>query len=391
MMKFSHAVLAATVGITSAPTTAHADDPFEMLGETADYTLVALSATGATSAAGLLQLGSAAHVYGDVGGRHRVETASGAIVEGDSHHGEGGVLHGGTVQGSDVNLDAETWGDLYADAAAAVEAAHTLDATPIAGAPTEQCTTAGAATQSMGSTVLSADRDDEGLSVYEIDGCLFLGPGDTLLIEGTPEDRFVIRVTGGMRLERGSAIELDGVPGSAVLFSLEGGGWAGEPWAQVTAEDGPGGPGAALSGVFVSPDMYWQLGDGTLMPDTRILAGGVQANIQDMQTTDTVTGSPLGDDESGDDELGDSGTNGDGPGCASDDPCRWWADLLIEESGSTSSATDTTPDTTPDTTAASDSASGSAAGAGCSAGALGASWFWFVGAGLAAARRRRSV
>jgi len=390
MTKFSSLIVALTLSIAIAPATAHADDPFELLGESGNYTLVALAESGSGSAAGFLQLGSAAHVYGHIGGRDRVETAAGVVVEGDSHHGEGGALHGGTVWGSKALLDATTWAELHADAAATVDAAHDLEATLIPGAPTEQCTNAGTAVDSMGSQVLRTDRDDEGLSVYEIDGCLFLGHGETLLIEGTPEDRFVIRVTGGMRLERGSAIQLDGIPGSAVLFSLEGGGWEGEPWAQVTAEDGPDGDGAELSGVFVSPDMYWQLGDGTLMPDTRILAGGAQANIQDMHSTDPITGSPLEDEGDGDGGTGeDGGTGGDDHGCYSDDPCPWGGSPTVEESGPASEATDSTGDSPAAVESESDLASGSAA-SGCSAGALGASWLWLMGVGLSASRRRRS-
>jgi hypothetical protein len=307
------------------------------------------------------------------------------IVEGDSHHGEGGAQHGGTVRGSNAQLDAADWSALHADAAAAVSAAHDLEATLISGTPTSQCTSAGAASDSIGSQVLQADRNAEGLSVYEIDGCLFLASDETLLIEGTPDDRFVIRVTGGMRLDRGSAIQLDGVPGSAVLFSLEGGGWEGEPWAQVTAEDGPAGHGAELSGVFLSPNMYWQLGDGTLMPDTRILAGGAQANIQDMFSTDTITGSPLDDEEEGE---GDSGLDEDIPDCSSDedsdDPCPWWCGRNFEAINSESP-----DDSTSDDMNAIVDKDGVVQDKGCSAAALGASWFWLVGAGLVSTRRRR--
>ena len=338
MSSASHIIVAAALGLASSAV-AQGADPFTTLGASGDYTLVALADAGSGSAAGFLQLGSAAHVYGSVGGRDRVETASGVVVEGDAHYGAGGSLHGGTIWGSDALLDAAAWSDLYADAAATVADVHDLDATAISGAPTEQCTGDAEAVDSIGSLVLSVDRDSEGLSVYEIDGCLFLGPGETLLIEGTSEDRFVIRVTGGMRLERGSAIQLDGIPGSAVLFSLEGGGWTGEPWAQVTVEDGSDSMGAELSGVFVSPDMYWQLGDGTMMPDTRIIAGGVQANIQDMHSTDTITGSPLedGGDGEDDDEAGDSGLDRDEPGCSGDgsgdldEPCPWWGDGHLQE------------------------------------------------------------
>ena len=372
-------VIIASIGLTTLPTAAQAEDPFEILGETGDYTLVALAESGSGYATGFLQLGSAAHVYGHVGGRDRIETASGVIIEGDAHYGEGGAMHGGTVLGSSAQLSAATWDALHANAAATVDAASKLEASVISGAPVAQCTGSAAAEDSIGSLVLSADRDAEGLSVYEIDGCLFLRKGETLLIEGTPDDRFVIRITGGMRLERGSAIELDGIPGAAVLFSLEGG-WGGEPWAQVTVEDGSVGAGAALSGVFVSPDMYWQLGDGTLMPDTRIIAGDVQANIQDMYPTDTITGSPIEDEE--DDDSGDSGDSGDDPDCStdeeSDDPCPWWGHHRLDGSG---------PNSSEDITAGGDVHNPSQ---GCSAAALGASWFWLVGAGLAATRRRRS-
>lgn len=367
-----------------ASTAAHADDPFEVLGAAGDYTLVALADSGSGSAAGFLQLGSAAHVYGHVGGRYRIETAAGVIVEGDAFYGEGGSLHGGTVMGSSAELATADWEDLYADAMATVEAAQGLDATRISGTPTAQCTTAGAASDSIGSMTLEADRDENGLSVYEIDGCLFLGPGETLLIEGTPDDRFVIRVTGGMRLERGAAIQLDGIPGSAVLFSLEGGGWSGEPWAQVTAEDGPGGAGAELSGVFISPDMYWQLGDGTLMPDTRILAGGVQANIQDMYPTDTITGSPIEEEEEEDGSVDDPVADDDSDEDEADDPCRWRVTPSFEggedpvaggsdEGGGHTSITKADGDL----------------GHGCSAVAWGASWLWLAGAGLITTRRRR--
>ena len=388
MSSTSRIIIAAAIGIATVPATAKAEDPFEMLGETGDYTLVALAETGSGSAAGFLQLGSSAHVYGHIGGRYRIETAAGVIVDGDSHHGSGGSLHGGTVMGSSSQLNEATWEDLYANAAATVAAAQELDASVISGASRNQCTGESSATSSMGSHVLTADRDDEGLSVYEIDGCLYLGSGESLLIEGSPEDRFVIRVTGGMRLERGSAILLDGIPGSAVLFSLEGGGWVGEPWAQITAEDGPAGDGAELSGVFLAPEMYWQLGDGTLMPDTRILAGGVQANIQDMHSTDTITGSPLEDEEDEEGDTGEGDDIGDEPDCSTDDdpdaddPCPWTIGHRLEENGSAS--------TGPNIIAIGD-VDRTTGGKGCSAAALGASWFWLIGAGLAVARRRRQV
>jgi hypothetical protein len=159
----------------------------------------------------------------------------------------------------------------------------------------------------MGSQRLTANPNEDGLSVYEVDGCLFLAAGETLTVEGEPEDRFVVRVTGGLRLDGGSGIVLDGLPGSAVLFVFDGGGWAGEPWAQVTVWNGSVNNGASMSGVFVAPWMYWQLGDGTDLPDTRILAGGVQANIQDLYSTGPITGVP--DQSEPDEDTGDPGAD----------------------------------------------------------------------------------
>ena len=45
MTKFSSLIVALTLSIAIAPATAHADDPFELLGESGNYTLVALAET----------------------------------------------------------------------------------------------------------------------------------------------------------------------------------------------------------------------------------------------------------------------------------------------------------------------------------------------------------
>ena len=275
-----------------APTSALADDPFAVLGSAGDYTLAGLADAYTGTSSGFVQLGSEAHVFGDVGARWRLETAAGVVVEGDAHHGSGGVLHGGSVRGSDTRLSEAAWAAVQADAHAAVEAAFSHSATVLTGSRAAACSGSPTSSESMGSQTLTADPNEDGLSVYEIDGCLYLAGGETLTVEGDPEDRFVVRVTGGLRLDGGSGIELDGLPGSAVLFVFDGGGWAGEPWAQVTVWDGSVDNGASLSGVFLAPWMYWQLGDGTDMPDTRILAGGVQANIQDLHSTGPITGVP---------------------------------------------------------------------------------------------------
>ena len=292
-MNTKPAVFMMSLALCSLPTTALALDPFEALGTAGDYTLLGIADAYTGTASGFMQLGSAAHVYGDVGARWRIETAAGVVVDGDAHYGTGGSLHGGSVRGSNTQLSESAWASVQGDAWAAVEEAFALDATPLAGSPASACQGAATSSGSVGSHHLVADRDEDGLSVYEFDGCLYLGDGETITIEGTPDDRFVIRVTGGLRMDGGSAIVLDGLPGSAVMFVFDSGGWASDPWAQVTVWDGAIDDGAELSGVFLAPWMYWQLGDGTLLPDTRILAGGVQANIQDMHSTGPITGSPI--------------------------------------------------------------------------------------------------
>ena len=330
-----NAVCFAAIGCSLLSTAALAADPFDALGTAGNYTLMGIADADSGTSSGFVQLGSAAHVFGDVGAQYRIETASGVVVDGDSHYGEGGSLHGGTVGGSDTMLSEADWSGIQADAWAAVEAAFELDATLLSGAPASACSTTPTSSDSVGSLHLVADRDDEGLSVYEIDGCLHLADGETLTIEGTPDDRFVVRVTGGLRMDAGSAIELDGLPGSAVMFALDSGGWEGDPWAQITVWESSIDTGADLSGVFVAPWMYWQLGDGTLLPDTRIIAGGVQANIQDMHSTGSITGSPL---EPGDDDTDDTDDtdepDSDGPiwgghdWCPSDD----WLKASAEDS-----------------------------------------------------------
>ena len=304
--------------------TALAADPFDALGSAGDYTLLGMAEAYTGTASGFVQLGSAAHVYGDVGARYRIETAAGVVIEGDSHYGAGGALHGGTVRGSDTRLSASDWAAIEADAWLAVDEAFALDATSLAGARASACGGSPTSSGSVGSQTLVADRDKEGLSVYEFDGCLYLADGETLTIEGTEDDRFVIRVTGGFRMDGGSAIELVGLPGSAVMFVFDSGGWSDQPWGQVTVWNGSVDTGADLSGVFVAPAMYWQMGDGTLLSDTRILVGGSQANIQDMHSTGPITGSPIEPEEEED-------TGSDHPD--DDDRPIWGSDTLCPPGG----------------------------------------------------------
>jgi hypothetical protein len=315
-----------TSSLCLLPSAALAADPFDALGSAGDYTLLGMAEQNTGTASGFVQLGSAAHVYGDVGARYRIETASGVVIEGDSHYGSGGSLHGGSVRGSDTRLSASDWAAIEADAWGAVDAAFDLDATPLTGAPASACTGSPTSSGSVGSQTLVADRDEEGLSVYEFDGCLFLADGETLTIEGTEDDRFVIRVTGGFRMDGGSAIELEGLPGSAVMFVFDRGGWSDEPWAEVTVWNGSVDGGADLSGVFVAPAMYWQLGDGTLLSDTRLLVGGSQANIQDMHSTGPITGSPIEPEEEEDEEDSDHPDD-------DDDRPIWGSDTLCPPGG----------------------------------------------------------
>lgn len=341
------AASALCLGLLSLPAAAMAEDPFETLGSAGDYTLLGMADSYTGTSSGFVQLGSAAHVYGDVGARWRIETAGGVVVDGDSHYGTGGSVHAGSIRGSDTLLSESDWAAIQGDAWATVEDAFELDATSLTGAAESTCSGSATASGSVGSHHLVADRDDEGLSVYEFDGCLFLADGETLTIEGTPDDRFVIRVTGGLRMDGGSAIVLDGLPGSAVMFVFDNGGWASDPWAQVTVWNGAVDDGAELSGVFVAPWMYWQLGDGTLLPDTRILVGGAQANIQDMHSTGPITGSPIEPEEE-EEEPDHPDEDDDRPIWGGDDLCPqgdWWAVSDDASSGGSGHPSDSEPET----------------------------------------------
>ena len=384
------------------PSSALADDPFSLVGEAGDYVLLGMADAYTGTSSGFVQLGSEARVFGHVGARWRLETAGGGVIEGDAHHGDGGSLHAGTVGGLDAELDAADWAAIQADAHAAVAAAEALDAKALSGASAESCQGAVTASGSLGSRTLAADPDAEGLTVYAVDGCLFLGDGDTWTIEGTPEDRFVIRVTGGLRLDGGATIALDGIPGSAVMFVFSAGGWADEPFAQVTTWDGAVEEGAELSGVFLAPWMYWQLGDGTWMPDTRILAGGVQANIQDMNGTGPIEGVPEdtdpGDDSDPSDDEDPDGGDGDGDsdtiwgwdGCGPIGSTLYGVEGIATEDGGTGSSSDSDVGGSSAHGDVSGTPSGSSPGGSCSVGALPASGLLAL-AGLIAVGRRREA
>ncbi len=396
-------VILCSAALGGLPTVVLAADPFDALGSAGDYTILGMADAYTGTSSGFVQLGSAAHVYGDVGARHRIETAAGVVIEGDAHYGPGGALHGGNVRGADARLSEADWAAVQADAHAAVDAAFELDATVLSGARASACSGTPTASGSVGSHHLMAARDDEGLSVYEFDGCLYLGDGDTLTIEGTTDDRFVIRVTGGFRMDEGAAVVLDGVPGSAVMFVFDSGGWASDPWGQVTVWDGSTSDGAALSGVIVAPWMYWQFGDGTDLPDTRVLVGGIQANIQDMYSTGTITGSPI-ETEPEEDHPNDQ----DDETCTGDDhpsrpdwevdwrcpPRDWQMVIEADPSGPIDEADDATSGAPYGTEESRESNHPSTvrpmgkAGTGCATAGLGAG-LWMAWLGLAAVGARR--
>ena len=398
---------AAAVGLL--PAAALAADPFDALGSAGDYTILGMADAYTGTASGFVQLGSAAHVYGDVGARHRIETAAGVVIEGASHYGAGGALHGGSVRGADIQLSESDWSMVQADAHAAVDAAFELDATVLTGARASSCSGTPTSAGSVGSHHLLAARDEEGLSVYEFDGCLYLADGDTLTIEGTPDDRFVIRVTGAFRMDEGAAVVLDGVPGSAVMFVFDSGGWASDPWGQVTVWDGSTSDGAALSGVIVAPWMYWQFGDGTELPDTRVLVGGIQANIQDMHSTGPISGSPIEpepEEDDPDDHPDDTCTGDDHPSIPDWEvdwrcpPRDWHAVIEAEPSGPADRADDADDPTTGapygteegrEATHPSTVRPAGKAGKGCSAVGLHAGlWLAWLGLAAVGARRRQS-
>jgi choice-of-anchor A domain-containing protein len=143
-----------------------------------------------------------------------------------------------------------------------------IDASSVAAALPNQT----ALSHISGTTVLSSTGS--GLSVYNVLGTILLGSADVLTINGSASDEFVINVDGGMNLASGASIVMSGgAQPENVLFNFTSGGF-GAVMANIGA--------TTFDGNYLAPYMYFQIGDGATMNATRILASGIQGNIQDI-------------------------------------------------------------------------------------------------------------
>ena len=235
------------------------------LGEASLYTLVGAGVNAGTSShGGNLVLGSEAQVFGSAGARNYIGVSAGVRIHEHLHGGHINaspdlVVHGDKTSAFPYGsgLSNNHWPDVYQDMLDASAEAAALEGESISSI--------------LGSTTLTSQNKP--VSVYHINGRINLGTGKTLTISGNAADKFVINVTQGLDLGSGASIVVEGVQPGNVLFNFTGG--------------GPGGPAATaaagkLSGIFLAPRMFWQLGDGLNLPATRVLASGIEANIQDI-------------------------------------------------------------------------------------------------------------
>ncbi len=245
-------------------TTTAGGSPIE-LGEAGLYTLVGAGVSAATSShGGNLVLGSEAQVFGSAGARNYLGISAGVRIHENLHGGHINASPDLMVHGNKTSsfpygsgLASNHWSDIHADMLNASAAAAALEGEVLGSVLTSKTLTA----------------QDKPVSVYHINGRINLGTGHTLKISGTEADKFVINVTQGLNLGSGASISIEGVQPGNVLFNFTGG--------------GPGGPSATvaageMSGVFLAPRMFWQLGDGLELPATRVMASGIEANIQDI-------------------------------------------------------------------------------------------------------------
>lgn len=240
------------------------------LGRADDYTLLAAHG-GAGARSGLLKLGSASEVAGDVGGRTFVQLGAGTHID--------GFVHGGTPSfGPNVTFDGFTmlpepdWSEIFADMVAASQAAA---AAALSGTSIPAI---------AGTTTLTRTGD---VTVYDVQGGIALAPGATLTISGQPGDCFIVNLSGDIAMGQDTAILLEGgVLGENVLFNIVGG----DIDVGAVIVDG-GLAGSELNGTFLTPNRYWIVGDGVTI-HARILAGGIEGNFQTVEPPTTAIPEP---------------------------------------------------------------------------------------------------
>lgn len=231
------------------------------LGTASDYTLLG-AGPGASPTSGLMQLGSEAIIHGNVGGRGFIGLSSGVEIHGDLDGGFVSAAPDATVFG-DVNVrDNAYWDGVYNDLISASDTARAFGGTALSTIDS--------------TTVLNATGN---LSVFDINGSILLEGGESLTISGSASDTFIINVSERLHLDSLAAILLDGVEADNVLFNFYGEGNDDAAYNNHLATIIGG---AEFSGTFIAPRAYWQIGDGAIMNATRVLANGIQGNLQEV-------------------------------------------------------------------------------------------------------------
>lgn len=233
------------------------------LGAAGHYTILGAGVVNSTSHyAGNLSLGSEAHVFGSAGARNHLNVSPGVQVDGDLSMGiSSSISPDLIVGGTQAVLSEGEWNQIHQDMKDASAAAAALPADSVLSGIN-------------GSTIMPRQGLAPGLSVYHITGSILLGAADTWSIIGGASDQFIINVDGGMNLASGASIVMSGgVLPENVLFNFTGGGFGGS--ASIIGA-------TSFDGNYLAPYMYFQIGDGAIMGATRILASGIQGNIQDI-------------------------------------------------------------------------------------------------------------
>ncbi|MBS0509371.1 MAG: PEP-CTERM sorting domain-containing protein [Proteobacteria bacterium] len=211
------------------------------LGDAEKYTLLGSN--------GIVNLGSAADIKGNVGAANALILGSGVAVHGDAYYRTVVSAPSATIAGTGTTQGSSTfWSSLVADLAKASQQASAL----------------GGKNQGsiMSNTVLKSSGD---LSVFSYNNLLLSG-GKSLTLKGKAGDQFIINISGNFMLGGGAAIILDGISADDVLFNYTGSNF------NVAA--------GTMAGNFLAPNATMVLGDGLHLDGVRFLAQGIIGNLQ---------------------------------------------------------------------------------------------------------------
>ncbi|PKF62552.1 hypothetical protein CW745_03760 [Psychromonas sp. psych-6C06] len=254
---FTKAITIASLATISTFATAGPID----LGATDGYTMLAVGTPWTGRSGGFLQLGSEAEIFGNVGARGDLQLAAGAKIHGNADGGHITIGAGASINGNQTTLSEPTWQGLYNDIANASNIAAAMN---------------GLNYSSITETTTFQAYDTT--SVFNIDGELNLASGESLTLSGDADSMAVVNISSGFMLGSGASIFLEGFEADNVVFNFTGGGHV----------DYVAFGGSELSGTFIGADMFFQMGDGATLNNTRFLMGGSIANVQVVKPGEPV-------------------------------------------------------------------------------------------------------